>query len=162
MLKETLRKQVTTLAAFLIIPEMFQLLNIYGNIVTKSQFLQNHRQEVYLTTVFSARPVREFVLSPAWHQMQVSDQIHASYKFRWGHNLTLKGPELQPLDSVSWLSWTVHISDLLLLLYARLIYHNCNLSSVLQWPCGPRPLESWDREFESRWGRGCSSFVFIV
>lgn len=46
MLKETITKQVTTLAAILIIPVLFKLLNIYGNLVTKSQFLQNPRQEV--------------------------------------------------------------------------------------------------------------------
>jgi len=49
MLKETTGKQVTTLVAFLIIPVLCKLLNIYGNLVTKSQFLQNPRQEVYLT-----------------------------------------------------------------------------------------------------------------
>jgi len=49
MLKETIGKQVTTLVAFLFIPVLFKLLNNYGNFVTKSQFLQNPRQEVYLT-----------------------------------------------------------------------------------------------------------------
>jgi len=39
MLKETIRKQLTTFAAFLIIPVLFKLLTIYGNLVTKSQFL---------------------------------------------------------------------------------------------------------------------------
>jgi hypothetical protein len=65
MLKEAIRKQVTTLAAFMITPVLFELLNIYGNLVTNSQFLQNPCQEVYLTGEVTARPVYEFVLSPA-------------------------------------------------------------------------------------------------
>jgi hypothetical protein len=28
--------------------------------------------------------------------------------------------------------------------------------------CGLQPLDSWDGVFESRWGHGCSSLVFVV
>jgi hypothetical protein len=61
--RETIRKQVTTLAAFQIISVLFELLNIYGNLATKSQFLQNPCQDVYWTGELSAGSLGEFVLS---------------------------------------------------------------------------------------------------
>jgi hypothetical protein len=63
-LTETIREQLTTLVAFPIITVLFKLLNIYGNLATKSQFLQNPYQEVYWMEEVSAGPFGEFVLSP--------------------------------------------------------------------------------------------------